>query len=101
MLLPGMWVALRIPFLRVTCSSRGLTNHGLFRTRTFSRDTLLRVDVGELDSMVATAYAPDLVLKGDSKPFMLTQLASYGTKRVAHQKAAIERWLATDTPAAE
>ena len=94
MFVPGLWVALRVPFMRVTCDSAGLVYHGLFRKRHFRWEEIERVDVGELGNAIGSSFAPELVRTDDAEPFMLTHLASYGTKRVTRQIEEVERWRA-------
>lgn len=101
MLVPGLWLVFRVPFMRVTCTSIGLVNHSLFRNRRFSWQEIERVDIHEFDSMVAMATAPDLVFRGSRDPFMLTHLAGYGKRRAIHQVAAMEQWRTSQDPSFE
>lgn len=94
MLIPGLWVALRVPFMRVTCDAEGLVYHGLFRNRHFRWEEIERIEVGEFGNAIGSSFAPELVRTDGAEPVMLTHLASYGTKRVARQIAEIERWRA-------
>jgi hypothetical protein len=101
MLVPGAWGTLRVPFMRVTCAARGVTIHGLVRNRTVKWVDIRSVEIGELDSMITTAYAPELARNGNLKPILLTQLARYGTKRVKEQVAVLEHLRATHAYASQ
>ena len=68
--------------------------HGLFRNRRYRWEEIERIEIGEFGNVIGSSFAPELVRTGDVEPFMLTHLASYGTKRVTLQIAEIERWRA-------
>lgn len=97
---PGAWVTFRVPLMRVTLTTAGLTDHGLFRNRTFAWADVERVHVEQVnDYRVATAYAPVLDLSTHADSHALMQLAGYSTKkrvtraRVTHQSNLIGKRL--------
>lgn len=75
---PGGWVTIRVPMMRVTLSSTGLTNHGMFRNQTFAWADIQRVRVEEVDDkIIAIVYAPVFDLRTNPDGHALMQLAGY------------------------
>jgi hypothetical protein len=70
--IPCAWVILRVPWLRVTLSETGLTNHGLVRNKTIAWTIVGRVYVDDAGILpLAISYAPVLDLDGQSNPYPL------------------------------
>lgn len=96
---PGLWVSLRVPFMRVTLSSGSIVYHGFWRNRTISRDSVAGVSVEPADGTIGTAFAPSLTLR-DGSVVELTLLAGYGSapgvdgSRVGRQARLVEAYLA-------
>ena len=95
MLLPGGWVVLRVPFMRVQLGSDGLRVRGLLGTKSTAWESIESVTLEEIDDkIVAMAFAP-VVHRVGLPEQVLMQLAGYTTEgratssRMARQTALI------------
>lgn len=96
--LPGLWVVLRVPFMRVTLSPRGIVYHGLWRNRTIARDTVAKVSVEPSEGGVGSAVVPVVLLKGGQSvelTFLSGYTASIANSRVSRQARLIDGHLGT------
>lgn len=98
---PGLWVVVRVPFMRVTLSERGIVYHGFWRNRFLARDSVATVTVEPTGGFLGSTFAPTLTLR-DGDSFELTALSGYttasrsGKSRMGRQARLIEAHL--DTP---
>ena len=85
----SIYVAVRLPFMRVTAAESGLTSHGLLRTRRVQREDVLDIALERTDDkLIGQVYAPVLRLRGDGD-VVLVQLSGYSTsKRVSNSRVA-------------
>ena len=93
LLLPGLTVVLRSPFVRVCVTRAGLVNHGLLRNRGLAWAQVTAVEVRPAPDL-PTAFFPVLVLT-DGSLFWLSSLGVYPSRagvqrsRVLRQAAVI------------
>lgn len=78
--LPGLWLALRVPFMRVACRAGGVVHHGLYRTLRYGGADVESVELATVDGYFSDAYAAELRLRG-RPAHRLTMLARYSVER--------------------
>lgn len=99
LLLPGGWVVVRVPFMRVRLGSEALTVHGLFRAITTPWESIEHVTLEQIDDKVVGAVYAPVLHRGEMPELVLTQLAGYttegraGSSRMARQAATIAHCL--------
>lgn len=96
------WMLVRILVLGgAVLVTEELRAHGLFRTRTLSRGSIVRISPEIVDNKGLSVWAP-VVLLEDGRSVTLKWLAGYSTSdaipnaRVRRQVAAMEAWLAAE-----